>query len=126
MAVSVADLDRYEREATYFYYLWFIIYLALGLATIILPGLAAMGIDFGVANGEKYIAGSGALAAAMFGFLKPNDYAAAFDAAIAEIRSLRTRFDSLPPEATNNRLDVIFNLMAFKYQGSLPSNPKSG
>jgi len=79
-----------------------------------------MDFNFGISNSGKYFAGFGAFAAALFGFLKPNDYATAFDAAIAEIRSLRFRFDGLTEAQRGERFDTIVRLMAFKYHGVLP------
>lgn len=124
MAVTHDDLTRYEREATRLYVLWFTIYASLGIGAIILPGLAAMGLTFGMADGVKYLAGAGGLCAALYGFIKPNDYASAFDAAIAELRSLRARSDLLTEQQRADRLDVCLHLMAFKYQGALPAHPR--
>jgi hypothetical protein len=61
------------------YYLWLTIYIILGVATVILPGIAATG--FVVPDTAKVLAGPGALSSAIFAFLKPNDCATAYDAA---------------------------------------------
>lgn len=124
MAISNLDIDRYEKEATAYYVLWFIVYLILGLAAILLPAMAAINIAPDSVSSSKYLAALGAAAAATYGFLKPNDYAASFDAAVAELRSLRARLDLLTPEQQADRMDVILRLMAFKYQGDIGARKK--
>jgi hypothetical protein len=120
LAADRIEVDKFEAEANRFYYLWFFIYLILGAGAIILPGLSAMGMTLGLGvDGPKYLAGLGALAAAIYGFFKPNDYVAAFDAAIAECRSLRNRLGRIPDAEKDQRMDVIVHLMSFKYDGTL-------
>lgn len=111
MAVSDIDINRYEREATVYYFLWFTIYVILGLSAVVLPLLAAIDVAPHWENSKTYFAALGAIAAAAYGFLKPNDYVAAFDAAVAELRSLRARADLLTPEQQADRFDVIVRLM---------------
>ena len=124
MATSTAEIDRFENQATAYYFLWFAIYLILGLAAIALPAMAAMGIPFGESS-SKYLAGLGAAAAATYGFLKPNDYAASFDSAVAELRSLRSRFELLTEEQRADRMDHVYHLMAFKYQGDIAARNRA-
>lgn len=112
----LATLRSLQREARCFYYGWFFVYAVLGLAAIVLPGLAAMGVGAG-ADDAKYLAGGGALAASLFGFLKPNQYLAAFDTALAEIGSLQDRIELFEDDAAGNVLRSIRLLMAFNYQG---------
>jgi hypothetical protein len=59
------------------YAAWMAAYLILGILSIGLPGLAAMGL-FG-AKTNQALAGAGALVAAIFTFLKPHEYATGFD-----------------------------------------------
>jgi hypothetical protein len=123
MVDELERLKSLERQATAYYFIWFTVYLLLGVLAMLLPAVSAMGITFGIAEGQKYLAGFGALAASAFGFFKPNEYAAAFDGAIAEIGSLRMSLDTLSPDEKSKRFDLIYRLMAFKYQGSLPGRP---
>jgi hypothetical protein len=70
--LSIDECNKYEREATVYYFLWVLIYALLGLDAVVLPGLSAMGVDLGFSNGAKYLAGMGGLAAAAYGFFKPH------------------------------------------------------
>jgi hypothetical protein len=124
MAASVGDLDRYEKEATLYYFIWYIVYALLGVGSIVLPALAALGLDLGIDNSSKYFAGLGSLAAALFGFFKPNEYISAFDAAIAELRSLRFEFDGLTEGERAKRFGDAVRLMAFRYHGLSTSQPR--
>jgi hypothetical protein len=123
MAASVKDLDRYETEATAYYFIWYVVYVLLGVGAVALPALAALDIDFGIHNSGRYMSGAGSLAALLFGFFKPNEYIASFDAAIAEIRSLRFGFDGLAEKEKAKRFDRAMRLMTFKYHGLSPSRP---
>jgi hypothetical protein len=123
MPLSIEDVDSYEREAMRYYFLWYAIYVLLGLGAIAFPALAAMGVTFGVADGAKYLSGAGGLCAAIFGFLKPNDYLAVFDAAITEFRSLRVRFSVITEEQRVEKIDYALRLTVFKYPGVSASNP---
>ncbi|WBL78788.1 hypothetical protein I3J27_38660 [Bradyrhizobium xenonodulans] len=126
MPLSIDDVAGYEREAMRYYFLWYTIYILLGGGAITFPALAAMGVTFGIAEGAKYLSGAGGLCAALFGFLKPNDYLAVFDAAITEFRSLRVRFSLLTDEQRAEKVDYALRLTVFKYPGvsaSIPQNP---
>lgn len=61
------------------YYLWFCIYIVLGSLSVALPAFAAIAPDVYFA---KILAGSGAVAAAMFTFIKPYEYATGYDIAL--------------------------------------------
>jgi hypothetical protein len=126
MAASIKDLDHYESEATVYYFIWYIVYVVLGVGSIVLPALAAFGLNLGTDNSTKYLAGLGSLAAALFGFFKPNEYISAFDAAIAEFRSLRFEFDALSDKEKASRFGNAVRLMAFKYHGLSTSQPRDG
>jgi hypothetical protein len=62
------------------FYFWTVVYYGLGFLSIILPGVAAMGLYEGKVN--QAFAGCGALAAALLGFLKAHELATGFDAAV--------------------------------------------
>ena len=125
MPVSTKDVIQYERQAIFLYSFWFVMYLVLGLGAIVLPGLAAMGVTFGFANDPKYLAGSGGLCAAAYGFIKPNEYAASFDRAISELQILRAKFDLLTDKQRADQLEACLRITTFKYQGTLPTEQKS-
>jgi hypothetical protein len=67
------------------------IYLVLGILSIDLPGLAAMTLFESKTN--QALAGAGALAAAVFGFLKPHEYATGFDNAAQIAWQARNDFE---------------------------------
>jgi hypothetical protein len=102
------------------YYFWFAIYIILGVATIALPGIAAMG--FADPTITKLLAGSGALASAVFAFLKPHEYATAYDAAATAAwkAALRARMGQLPDADALKILSDAIDKTMFKY-GGLPT-----
>jgi len=46
MVASIKDLDRYETEATVYYFIWFTIYIVLGVGAIALPAFGRYGFQF--------------------------------------------------------------------------------
>jgi len=104
------------------YYLWLTIYIILGVATVILPGIAATG--FVVPDTAKVLAGLGALSSAIFAFLKPNDCATAYDAAATTAwkATLSARLGQLSEADAATILGQAIDKTMFKY-GNLPSAP---
>jgi hypothetical protein len=101
------------------YYFWFILYVLLGIASIALPGVAAAVLQD--PNDVKTYAGLGAIAAAVFAFLRPHDQASAYDAAaiIAWKTKVQARLGLLTQEDTASQLQKAIEKAGLKY-GNLP------
>jgi hypothetical protein len=99
------------------YYFWFIVYVALGVLSVILPGLAAIGLWSG--DTSKYLAGAGALAAAVFAFLRPHEYASGFDAATQAVWKTQIAHDlgQIGEKEISEELRRAVEITTFKYGG---------
>jgi hypothetical protein len=101
------------------YYFWFVVYILLGIASIALPGAAAVLV---IDTAElKLFAGLGAVAAALFTFLRPHEQAAAYDAAIiiAWKAKVQARMGLLSEKDAASELEKAIDKTALKY-GNLP------
>lgn len=96
------------------YYFWFILYVILGIASVALPSAIAADIWPGSA---RIIAGCGALCGAVLAFLKPHEYATAYDAALTELWKLevKARLGNLTDAEAADGVERAIAKTAFKY-----------
>ena len=101
------------------YYFWFIVYVLLGIMSVALPGAAALLHD---PEQARISAGLGAISAAVFAFLRPNELASAYDAAatVAWKAKVRARLGQLTREEAATILNEAIDRAGLKY-GGLPS-----
>ena len=103
------------------YYFWFAVYFLMVILTVGLPGLAA--IITNDPETSRYLAGGGALAAAMTHALKPHEYATGFDAGLQLLWKTRVALITGAIDAINasSALSKAIDLTTFRY--SPPSPP---
>jgi hypothetical protein len=100
------------------YYLWFMLYVLLGTASIALPAVAALGIWDNKPYGTMF-AGLGSIVAAVFAFLKPHEYASGYDFAVQTAINVKASFfmgriTSVEAAALLNKANEA---VIFKYAG---------
>jgi hypothetical protein len=95
---------------------WFAVYLLLLAVTVVGPGLAAVGF-FTDPMTNKWLAGAGALAAALSHALRPHEYATAYDASVqlAWKTHISLVAGIISTEAAANELRQAIDLTTFKY-----------
>lgn len=114
MVDAAVQIAKVKRRAALGYYFWYALFLLLGGASIVLPGVAALGQE-----PAKVYAGLGALAAALFSFIRPNDYATGFDSAFQLAAQAETEhaLGQIDEAAVSKTLSAAIQLMTFKYTG---------
>ena len=112
---QLRTVNSYLRLMIVGYYWWYFVYLVLGLGSIVLPGLAVM--KWPSAEAVPWMAGAGSLAAAMFGFLKPHEYATGFDAATQTLLKVKASLQLGKPgeEGVVAEIHRAIDYTTFKY-----------
>jgi len=105
------------------YIVWYALYFVLGVATVALPGLAAMGIGDDITR--KILSGSGAISAAIFAFLRPHEIAGAYDAALQKVWQVEIAYNLglLTPEAVSEGLVDAVKRSTFQYAAPAGAQP---
>jgi len=109
------EVDDAIKVFLSWYRAWFFVYISLVVLTILLPGLAAMGIFTDLTN--RLLAGAGALLVAVSSALKPHEYATAFDAGgqLAWKTGISLVAGTIDKETAAKELRRAIDLTTFKY-----------
>ena len=122
------EIDETLRMATLGYVGWYIAHVVLGICSIALPAIAATL----PAEMAKYFSVAGAVAAAIVVFVRPHDFATAFDNACVSVWRTSVEFSlrRLTSAEVSDRLSAAIEILAFKYgpptQPSASSSTPSG
>lgn len=112
---TLAEINTGIRIMRFGYYAWFVVHVVLGIATVVLPGLAAMAVFDDVIT--RWLAGAGALVGAVVSFLRPYEYATGYDAGLQ--RAWRARIlltcDSIDVPTAGRELAKAVDLTTFRY-----------
>ena len=99
------------------YYLWYLGYIVLGISSIVLPALAAIGV-WPQAVGQ-ILAGAGAVVSAVFVFLKPNEYASGFNEAKQRVWRAKIGYSlgTLDEHGVDKEISEALKIITYRYAG---------
>ena len=116
-------IDSVVRRMSTFYAFWGILYITLGLLTVLLPILIT--VDAFGEGVQKILPPLTAIVAAGFAFLKPHEYATAYDAGKQEAWKTQIAYSlgQMDDADVSAALGRAIDVTTFKYGGKITEVP---